>query len=73
MVELIVFKVIGMKCGGCEKGVEEKLVGLDGVVTVSASHQTDEVKIHFDTDKVKPVQLQKCLVELDYQSTILGG
>jgi len=73
MVELIVFKVIGMKCGGCEKAVEEKLAQIEGVVTVNASHQTDKVKIHFDTDKLKPAQLQKCLAELDYQSTILGG
>ena len=70
MVELVVFKVIGMKCGGCEKSVEDKLAALVGVVAVNASYQTDSVEIQYDPDTVQLAQFHACLAELDYQTTL---
>lgn len=51
MSESVRFTVTGMKCGGCESNITDKLQALDGVLSVSASHQDDEVKIEFDSAK----------------------
>ena len=51
MTESAVFTVTGMKCGGCESNITDKLLSLDGVVSVSASHKDDEVEVEFDSAK----------------------
>ena len=73
MIELIVLKVTGMKCGGCEKSVEDQLAELVGVVSVNASHQTDSVEIQYDDSKVQLEQFQSCLAGLNYRSSLAEG
>ncbi|MGR9044414.1 MAG: heavy-metal-associated domain-containing protein [Gammaproteobacteria bacterium] len=51
MTESAVFTVTGMKCGGCESTIKEKLMSLDGVLSVSASHKEEEVEVEFDSAK----------------------
>lgn len=48
MSESVSIKVTGMKCGGCEKSITEKLMQLTGVSTVSANHKNDLVDVEFD-------------------------
>ncbi len=73
MIELIVLKVTGMKCGGCEKTVEDQLTELVGVVSVNASHQTDAVEIQYDDSKVQLEQFHSCLAGLNYPSSLAEG
>lgn len=51
MTESAVFTVTGMKCGGCESTIKEKLMSLDGVLSVSASHKDEAVEVEFDSAK----------------------
>ncbi len=51
MIESIVFAVTGMKCGGCETNVSEKLQAIGGVLSVAASFKDNEVAVEFDDTK----------------------
>ena len=37
-----------MKCGGCESGLQDKLLAVDGVISATASHQNNTVDIEYD-------------------------
>ena len=37
--------VSGMSCGGCEANVEDALEAVEGVIAVTAEHETDEVTV----------------------------
>lgn len=51
MSESIILTVTGMKCGGCETNVTNKLQAIDGVLSVSASSKNNEVNVDFDSGK----------------------
>ena len=51
MSESITLTVTGMKCGGCETNVTNKLQAIDGVLSVSASSKNNEVNVDFDSGK----------------------
>ena len=51
MSESVVLTVIGMKCGGCESNIFEKLSAIEGVLSVKASHKDNEVCVEFDAGK----------------------
>lgn len=51
MIETCVLTVTGMKCGGCENNVTEKLTALEGVISVTASSKENQVSVEFDSDK----------------------
>jgi len=51
MSESITLTVTGMKCGGCETNVTNKLQVIDGVLSVSASSKNNEVNVDFDSSK----------------------
>ncbi|MFZ2727341.1 MAG: heavy-metal-associated domain-containing protein [Methylococcaceae bacterium] len=52
MIEKRVFNVTGMKCGGCENNVSEKLTALDGVISVTASSKENQVSVEFDNEQL---------------------
>ncbi|GAB4261862.1 MAG: hypothetical protein Kow0065_12430 [Methylomicrobium sp.] len=52
MKEKAILSVAGMKCGGCETSIGEKLKALEGVLSVSASHKDNRVEVEFDTDQI---------------------
>lgn len=58
MSEAVVLKVTGMKCGGCESNVTDKLTALPGVIAVKAENKEDRVSIEFD-----PVQTNVQAIE----------
>ncbi|MEE7627030.1 heavy-metal-associated domain-containing protein [Methylobacter sp. Wu8] len=51
MIESVSLTVTGMKCGGCEANVTNKLNAVDGVLSVNASSKNKEVDVEFDTEK----------------------
>ncbi|MGI9213081.1 MAG: heavy-metal-associated domain-containing protein [Methylococcaceae bacterium] len=46
----IVFKVTGMKCGGCENQVKESLMACNGIERVTANHKTNSVEVDYTPD-----------------------
>ena len=53
MTESVVLTVTGMKCGGCETNVTEKLQAIDGIVSVKASSKDKTVSVDFDAEKTE--------------------
>ena len=51
MVESIDLNVTGMKCGGCETNVKNKLSSIDGILSVTASSQEKKVSVEYDAAK----------------------
>ncbi len=52
MTETSVLTVTGMKCGGCENNVKDKLQTVDGVTAVTPSFKDNQVTVEFDNEKV---------------------
>lgn len=48
----LVLTVHGMTCGGCEALIQKKVGELEGVESVSASHQSEEVLVVYNKDKL---------------------
>jgi copper chaperone len=51
MTESVSLTVTGMKCGGCETNITNKLQAIDGVLSVNASSKDNEVNVEFDAGK----------------------
>ena len=51
MTESVLLTVTGMKCGGCEANLTNKLQAIDGVLSVNASSKNSEVSVEFDAEK----------------------
>lgn len=52
MTESVVLTVTGLKCGGCETNVKDKLQAVEGISSVTASFKGNEVVVEFDGEKV---------------------
>ena len=61
-----VLKVPDMTCGHCELSVQEALDELDGVRNVKADHDTGDVEVAYDEDKVGTEQFRKAIEEVGY-------
>jgi len=48
MIESQILTVTGMKCGGCEANIIEKLSAISGVISVTASAKNNEVSIEYN-------------------------
>jgi copper chaperone len=48
MIESTVLTVTGMKCGGCENTIKEKLLAVGGISAVTASFKDKQVMVEFD-------------------------
>jgi len=48
MSVIVKLTVTGMKCGGCEKTIKEKLGAAAGIISVNASHNDDLVEAEID-------------------------
>ncbi|MGZ5051178.1 MAG: heavy-metal-associated domain-containing protein [Methylobacter sp.] len=51
MTESVSLTVTGMKCGGCEANISNKLLAVAGVLSVSASSKNNEVNVEYDAEK----------------------
>ena len=66
MTESVILTVIGMKCGGCESNISEKLKAIDGVVSVKASHKDNEVSVEFDADKTSLDAIEEAISDAGF-------
>ena len=66
MANEVTLAVSGMKCGGCENNVTTKLQGLDGVLSVTASHKDNTVTVQYDTARVDLDSIKQAIAEAGY-------
>ena len=66
MTESLTLTVEGMKCGGCEANITNKLKSLAGVESVTASRITKEVKVDFDSGVTDRKAIAKAISEAGY-------
>jgi copper chaperone CopZ len=62
MTQTAVFTVTGMKCGGCENNVIEKLTALDGVISVVADCKENHVSVEFKSEKIDIDDLEDVII-----------
>ena len=58
--------VKGMVCGGCEKRVENALMNMDGVIDVTADHNTGKVVIKTDKE-IEMSEIKEKIEDLDFE------
>ncbi|CCE23331.1 MULTISPECIES: heavy-metal-associated domain-containing protein [Methylotuvimicrobium] len=66
MSETIVLTVTGMKCGGCETNISDKLKTLDGVLSVSASHKDNKVEVGYDPAKIEVEEIEDAVIDAGF-------
>lgn len=67
MTESITLSVEGMKCGGCEANVTNKLKSLAGVESAVASRITKEVQVEFDSNITSRSAISQAVAEAGYK------
>ncbi len=66
MTESVVLSVIGMKCGGCESNISEKLQAIDGVLSVKVSQKDNEVGVEFDAGKTSLDAIEDAITDAGF-------
>ncbi len=66
--EEVVLTVTGMRCVGCEFGVERELRKLNGVVSVKADSSKNTVTVKFKKDIIKLDKIVDKINELGYRA-----
>lgn len=66
MSEKIVLTVTGMKCGGCETNISDKLKTLDGILSVSASHKDNKVEVEFDPSQTGIDEIEDTIIDAGF-------
>ena len=66
MSESVTIKVSGMKCGGCENTVNSRLSGIDGILSVAASHQNKLVVVEYDPSKIDLDEIEDTITEAGF-------
>lgn len=56
-----VFKVTGMKCGGCENQVKECLMASNGIERVTANHKNNSVEVDYNPDLISPEVIRQTI------------
>ena len=67
------FAVKGMTCSGCEAGIKMAVGRLDGVDSVSASHEEGKAEVSYDPAKVSPEQIITVIDKLGYEASLQGS
>ena len=65
---LKVFKIQGMSCAACAKAVERVTKKLEGVICANVNLATEELKVQFESDKVKPLDIKKAIEKAGYKA-----
>lgn len=60
-----IYKVEGMMCGHCEAHVKEAVSAIKGVESVTASHETGEVKV-ISSKEIKSKDIEKAVTKAGY-------
>lgn len=67
MTESLTLTVEGMKCGGCEAIIINKLKSLAGIDSVTASRLTKEVQVEYDGNVTGPDTIAQVITEAGYK------
>lgn len=66
-MERTTLDVSGMSCGGCESNVIDALETLEGVASVTADHERDEVQVEHDAGAVDETALSDAVENAGYE------
>lgn len=66
MTESISLTVTGMKCGGCESSVSEKVGAIDGVISVKPMHKENRVDVEFDATKTSQEEIVQVITDAGF-------
>jgi len=66
MTESVLLAVSGMKCGGCESNVKNKLGEIEGISSVEASSQENTVKVEFESEKVNIETISQAITDAGF-------
>ncbi len=66
MTETVVLNVTGMKCGGCENNVKEKLSALAGISSVEADHKANTVEVAYDQETIDLSAIKQAIADAGY-------
>ena len=69
-MEQTTIEVTGMSCNGCEANVTEALEALEGVSSVTASHEDDEVRVEHDEAAVDRATIATTIEDAGYEPAI---
>ena len=67
MSEHLTLNVHGMTCGGCENAVKRAVSMIDGVSTVTASHQDHRVTVDYDPAKTDRARIAQAIETAGYE------
>ncbi len=67
-MEKIEFKVEGMDCGGCVKGVTRMLSGVAGVASVNVSLEAANAAVEFDPAKTTVAELKRAVERAGFKA-----
>lgn len=62
MIQTINLIVKGMKCGGCEANIVEKLTALAGVESAEANFKENIVNVHFNANQLDVEALEEVII-----------
>ncbi len=66
MSESVSLDVTGMKCGGCESNVKNKLDTIDGVISVEAMNKENKVDVEFDAAKTDVEEISTAITDAGF-------
>lgn len=67
MSETLSLTVTGMKCAGCEATVKSKLQPVAGVLSVTANHKENTVKLEFAPEKITRAKINEIITTAGFQ------
>lgn len=63
------FKIKGMHCDGCAKGISSEVRALKGVASVEVSFKTKLADVAYDTNRVTQAEVIRVISEAGYEAT----
>jgi copper chaperone len=66
MIESLTLTVTGMKCGGCETNIIEKLSAISGVISVTASAKNNEISIEYNNELIELDTIKATIIEAEF-------
>ncbi len=67
MLQSITFTVTGMKCSGCEINAKTRLEALDGIVTATPDHKSQQISVDFESTKLDSNSIRAFIKQAGYQ------
>lgn len=65
------FRITGMHCDGCARGIQSELKHLPGVVSADVNFSNKLAVVACDTNRVSVDQLKKAVVEAGYDAKFI--